>query len=577
MLARPNWIGWFTAAVAAVLVASGLTVYLVGSPSHGSVTADPALPRTDYSAPSDAVFVSPRGDDDAAGTRADPLRTLSHAVREADDGGTVVLRGGTYRESVGFVRKRLTIQPHPEERVWLKGSLLVGDWESVGKQWEHSGWQDDLCDDCYLPEIIDDDHPMAGRPQMVFLDGKPLRQVAARADVRPGTFYSGDGDVVIGDDPDGRRVEVTAYDHLLQFDGEAAAGSRLRGVGVAHYGSRQDYGARGAMVVVNAPDVRVERVTFAHSASTGLAVFQPGGKVGGSTFTGNGLVGLLANRADRLRVTGSRFAGNNAEHFAIAGQAVGAAGAKVTRTVRPYFAGNTFADNHATGWWCDLGCTDATVIHNRAIGNRGHGMHYEVSSRALIASNVLAGNGSHGVKISSSDGVDLFHNTFTDNHGGSLGLYNDPRMPSFDPYSESLGMTWLTADLVAVNNLYVQQRAGLPVVRSADYRREPKDNPAFVARTDANGYLRAGSAEPLAVLVVGDGKARRFRGLADLRAAGFERHGLVGKPPAVRFTDAYTLRAGSPGVDSGVPIPRRVADALGTDVEQHPDLGVLPR
>ncbi|MGH3432044.1 MAG: right-handed parallel beta-helix repeat-containing protein [Thermocrispum sp.] len=576
--------GWLAAAVLCVLVlAAGMIVYLTGPPSHGAVPRDPPLPRTAYPVPEGAVFASPRGTDSAAGTERDPLRTLTEAVRAADPGDTVVLRGGTYRESVGMIRKRLTIQPFPGERVWLKGSLPVREWEADGKVWQHTGWRDELCNDCYLPEIVDGDHPLAGRPQMVFLNGKPLRQVAARGQVRPGTFYAGGDVVVIGDDPSDRSVEVTAYDHLLQFDGEAAAGSRLRGVGVAHYGSNQRYGAHGAMVVVNAPDVRVERATFRYSASTGLAVFQPGVRVSDSTFTTNGLVGLQANRADRLRVTGSRFDGNNAEHFAVSGEAVGAAGAKVTRTVRPYFADNVFTGNHATGWWCDLGCTHATVIHNRAVGNSGHGMHYEVSSRALIADTVFARNGGHGLKVSSADGVRLYHNTFTENRGGSLGLYNDPRLPSFDPYSESLGLSWLTADLVAVNNLLVQQRSSLPVVRSADYRDEPRGNPAFVTRADANGYLRAGSGadgettEPLAVLVIGDGKARSFRGLADLRRAGFERHGLTGRPGAVRFAADYTLRPGSAGIDAGVRIPRDVAETLGITAERHPDLGVLAR
>jgi poly(beta-D-mannuronate) C5 epimerase len=564
-------------AVVVLLFTAGLTVYVTGTDSHGDVPADPPLARTDYPVPDSAVFVSTRGSDSASGTRSKPLRTLAAAVRVADPGDTVVLRAGTYRERVGLVRKRLTIQPYPDERVWFKGSLLVDEWERTGSAWENTGWDPDLCDDCYLPGIIDDDHPMAGSPHMAFVDGKPLRQVGSRDAVRPGTFYVGESTVVIGDDPAGRRVEVTAHDHLLQFDGPDAAGSKLRGVGVGQYGSNQNYGARGAMVVVNAPRVSVERTTFAHSASTGLAVFQPGGRVAGSTFTGNGLLGLQANRADDLRVTSSGFAGNNAERFATSGEYVGAAGAKVTRSKRPHFAGNRFTGNFATGWWCDLGCTDATVIRNVAAGNRGHGMHYEVSSRALIASNVLARNGGHGLKVSSSDHVGVYHNTFTGNRASSLGLYNDPREPSFDPYSESLGLTWLTAELVAVNNLYAQQRAGQPVVVSADHGAEPRGNPAFVARSDANAYLRDDHAEPLAVLVVGDGKTRSYRGLAALRAAGHEPHGLRARPSDARFNPDYTLRVGSPGVDAGVPIPREVARTLGVPVERHPDVGVLPR
>lgn len=570
-------------AVAVLLLAAGLTVYLIGPASGGDLLrSDPPLPRTDYPIPPGSVFVSPTGADSAAGTRSAPLRTLTAAVRAADPDDTVVLREGTYRERVGMIRKRLTIQPYPGERVWFKGSRIIRDWQPAGRQWQHTGWRPDLCDDCHHPDIVDDEHPLAGRPQMVFLDGRPLRQVGSRDAVGPGTFYADTERhaVLIGDDPDGRLVEVTADDHLLQFDGPAAAGSMLRGVGVAQYGSNQDYGARGAMVVVNAADVTVARSTFAHSASTGLAVFQPGGRVVDSTLVGNGLVGLLANRADGLRITGSRFAGNNAERFTLRGPAVGAAGAKITRTRRPYVADNRFTGNLATGWWCDLGCTDATVVRNVADGNLGHGLYYEVSSRAVLASNVLAGNRRFGVKVSSSDRVRLYHNTFTGN-GTSIGLFNDPRDPGFDGYSSSLGLRWITEELVSVNNLFVQQRAGRPVIDSADYKPDTEGNPAFVVRSDGNGYLRGSAEVPLAVLVTGDGRARGFAGLPQLRSAtGFERHGLSGRPRDVRFTDPgggdYTLRPGSAGVRRGVPMPAEAAEALGVPADRHPDIGVQP-
>lgn len=567
--------GWLVASVVVALsCVAVLVVYLDRSHSHGSTAGDPLLPRTAYPIPDDALFVSPHGDDSASGGKNTPLRTVKAAVRAAHSGQTIVLRAGTYREKVGMIGKRLTIQPYPHERVWFKGSVVVRDWEAVGEVWQHTGWRDELCNDCYLPEIIDPEYPLAGRPQMVFVDGKPLRQVAERNQVRAGTFYVGDGSVVIGDDPDGRTVEVTAYDHLLQFD-KGADGSRLRGVGVAHYGSNQRYGARGAMVTVNAPRVRVEKSTFRFSASTGLAVFQPDAQVVDSTFTGNGLVGLLANRADRLRVTDSRFDGNNAEHFATSGDAVGSAGAKVTRTDRPHFAGNIFIGNHATGWWCDLGCTNATVISNRAIDNAGHGMHYEVSSAAVIADNVLVDNARHGLKISSSDRVRLFHNLLTGDRAAALGLYNDPRLPSFDWYSEAKGLSWLTEKLVAVNNLLIQRSSGSPVIVSEDHREKPRGNPAFVTRADGNGYLRAPSGEPLAVFVEGNGKEHAFAKLADLREAGFERHGLTGAPSAVDLTDDYALKPGSLGIDAGRPIPQEIADLLGIIAEQRPNLGIL--
>lgn len=564
-------------AATAVLLAVAVIVVDVGARESRGDDRPVALPLppTHYTAPDDAVFVAPSGGDDATGGKGAPLRTLTAAVRRVPSGGTIVLRAGTYRESAGTIGKRVTIQPASGERVWFKGSRVVPRWTRTADGWEHTDWQSDLCrEDCYLPQIIDPEHPLAGKPEMVFMDGRPLRQVAKRDDVKPGTFFAdaAKSSVVIGDDPRGRTVEVTVFDHLLQFD-PGAAGSVLRGVGVAQYGSRQQYGARSAMVVVNAPDVRVARTTFAHSASTGLAVFQPGVRVTRSTMVNNGLVGLQANRADRLRVTRSTFTGNNAERFTVRGEAVGAAGAKVTRTRKAYFARNVFERNAATGWWCDLGCTDATVIRNRAVGNAGHGLFYEVSSGALIGSNLLLNNRRHGVKIAGSDGVGLYHNTFAGN-SLSLGLYNDPREPSFDAYSEDLGLSWLTADLVSVNNVFA---GGRPHVDSADYRPEPDGNPGFVRRSDGNAYLHdRGARGPLAVLVTGDGKSVRFNDLAALRRAGFDEHGVEHSRPERPFTDDHGLRPSTPGRGIAVGIPRGVANALDAPPDGYPHAGVLP-
>lgn len=474
---------------------------VTGSAEPGSHTAVAAVPPTgsafptvpDYPVPDGALFVSPAGSDDAAGTKAAPLRTLGAAIRKAPSGATVVLRAGTYREASGVVRRRITIQPYPGERVELKGSVVVDDWRPRGEAWEHRGEPGELCTaDCYLPGIIDPDHPMAGRPEMVFVDGKPLRQVAAITAVRPGTFYGDGGHVVIGTDPRGRKVEVTRYEQLLRFDGADAAGSVLRGLRIVHYGARQHYGALGAAVVVNSPRVRVEANRISWAASTGLAVYQPDAVVSGNSFNGNGLTGLQANRADDILLVGNRFKGNNAERFTLSGEAIGAAGAKVTRTPRAHVEGNRFIANYATGWWCDLGCTDATVVGNVAEDNAVHGLYYEVSSRALVAGNRIVGNRKHGVKLSSADHVKLERNTFLGNRI-SLGLYNDKRSPESDWYSSQQGLPWLTFGTEIIGNRFVQRGHGEPFIRRANYRPEGEEVPPMVSRDHGNTYRRAAS------------------------------------------------------------------------------------
>jgi parallel beta-helix repeat protein len=548
----------------------------------GTPAADLPLAGTDYPVPPGAILVSPTGKDGAPGTADQPLRSVAAAIALVAPGGTVVLRGGTYRETVGLVKKRITLQPYPGEHVWLKGSLVVTSWARADKAWRHDGWTTDLCQNCFTPEIIDPEHSLAGSPDMAFVNGKALRQVGSTGEVGPGTFFVDRAAkaLFVGDDPNGKLVEATVFDRFLQFDTNSG-GSVLRGIGVAQYGSNQDYGKRGAMVVVNAPDVTIENATFAWSASSGLAVFQPGGKVTGGAFRNNGLVGLVANRADDLRLTGNSFTANNQERFSLSGEAIGAGGAKLTRTKRPYVADNSFADNIGNGWWCDLGCTDATVIRNVARGNAVNGLYYEVSSRALIASNTMTGNAARGLKISSSDHVRVYQNTFAGN-GTTLGLYNDKRGPESDPYSKQLGISWRTDNVTLVNNLYAGTDATRPIVESADYKASPAANPAFVSSSDGNAYFRStqGNKAPLVIWVRGAGQSTEYGSLAEFsQGTGSDTRSLA--LDASPFTDPvngdYTLRPGSPCLKAGRPLPADIATALGLPPTATPDIGALKK
>ncbi|MBB5158569.1 right-handed parallel beta-helix repeat-containing protein [Saccharopolyspora phatthalungensis] len=552
-----------------------------GSDSSAAQPVAETLTTTDYPIPPGALFVATNGNDYAPGDQARPLRSLGEAVRRAQPGATIVLREGTYRETVGIIDKKLSIQPFPHERVWLKGSRVVSQWVRDGKAWRHDGWDVPLCRTCFMPEIIDPAYPQAGLPDMAFVDGRPLRQVGDRRSVTVGTFYVDVGrkQLLIGEDPTGRLVEATEFDWLLQFDGAGAAGSSLRGIGIAHYGSIQKYGQRGAMVVVNAPAVTLEHNTFAASASTGAAIFQPDANVTHNRFLDNGLVGLVANRADGLKLSANTFARNNNEHFSLTGEAIGAAGAKVTRTKRAWVSDNTFADNIGTGWWCDLGCTDAVVVRNIARGNVVNGLYYEVSARALIASNIVVGNGGRGIKISSSDHVRLVHNTLIDN-GLAIGLYNDKRSPHSDRYSEEQGLSWVTSNTELLNNFLIRQHDAEPFMEAEDHKPYPQPIAPFISASDGNAYLREAGSAPLGTWSLGAGNIVTIFTLPRLRErTGQDLHSLAGAPSPAPFRDPgrgdYSLRESATGFRAGRPLPRDVARIVGVNPNDHPNIGVL--
>jgi poly(beta-D-mannuronate) C5 epimerase len=574
--------------VAACVVAGGASVYRAVDAARqeprGPVVASETPPTTRYPLPDRSLVVAPDGRDGDPGTLARPLRTVAAAVDHAPPGTTIVLRSGTYREKLGRLHKRLTVQPYPGERVWFKGSVMVGGWRRDGRGWRHDHWSPDLCRTCFLPSIIDPAAALAGQPDMVFVDGVSLPQVATQRELRPGTFRVDTRAHVLwlGSDPTGHSVEATAFDRLVQLD-PGAEGSVLQGLGVAQYGSNQDYGRRGAMVVVNADDVVIRDSVFVSSASTGLAVYSADVVVQHSVFSHNGLAGLVGNHADRLRLVGNTAAGNNVERFAITGDAVGAAGVKLAHTRNAYVADNVFRGNYGSGWWCDLGCTDAVVVRNVAEGNAVNGLHYEVSSRALIASNVLRGNRKRGLKISGSDRVRVWSNTFIGN-AVALGIYGDPRDVSFDPYSAALGQPWRPVGLQVVNNVFASgDGSDQPYLETADQQPHRTTADQMLARADGNVYVRGRNGLPTTFVSWwrGPAKVSDYRSVSDLAAGtGRELHGseAVGAPDELFRGLArgdYTLLPGAPGARAGLPLPRDVAVATGATAADRPDAGVV--
>lgn len=74
------------------------------------------------------VFIATNGDDAADGSEKTPLRTINHALRRAEAGQTIYLRGGTYFESVycavaGTADAPITLRSFPGERVIIDGGI----------------------------------------------------------------------------------------------------------------------------------------------------------------------------------------------------------------------------------------------------------------------------------------------------------------------------------------------------------------------------------------------------------------------------------------------------------------------
>ncbi|MEW9548165.1 nitrous oxide reductase family maturation protein NosD [Nonomuraea sp. NPDC050783] len=407
---------------------------------------------TDYPIPAGAVFVSPGGSDTAAGTEAQPLRTLAAGIARISSGGTVVMRAGNYRESIAGVNKRITVQPYPHEKVWIKGTDVVSGWTADGAAWRTTTWRSPFCQDCYPAQAINPAYPLAGKPDQAFRDGRPLRQVATRAEVGAGTFYVDPSSKVlyVGDDPAGATMELSTRWRAMLLNA-GAAGSVIRGLGFSEYSPHWNEDQL-AMLVDAAPNSVIENNVFVRSATRALGIYAAGIRVEGNTVDDNGGSGGAVNRADGAVFRGNTFDRNNNQHFAVTtcGSYCTMAGMKVAHTKDVVVEQNSFAGNDGTGFWCDLGCTNGQITGNTVTGNTNNGIFWEVSSVATIQGNTISGN-TRGVKIAGSDRTTVTGNTFTGN-ATHLGVYDDARLPSSDSYSAGLGLTWDTAQTVLTGN-----------------------------------------------------------------------------------------------------------------------------
>ncbi len=535
----------------------------------------PTIKQTAYPVPPGAYFVAGTGSDSAPGTEAAPFETIGHAIDVAPPNSTIVIRGGTYREPESQFFKPLTLQPYPQEQVWLKGSLVVTGWVADGPRWRKDGWTWEFDQNSYPPDATEPGFPHAGKPDMVFVDGDPLAQVGSVGEVGSGEFFVdyGADRLYIGSNPAGRLVEAAAHPRALRAN-TGAAGTVIRGLGVMHYaGGRYE----GALQCDNSATL-FENNTVAWNAGKGTAIYNStGAAVRGNTFLYNGQMGLAAWRADGLIVEQNRFAANNQERFIQGGDVAEAAGSKLTEIEVLVVRDNIFEENLATGLWLDVSILDATVAGNVARNNARIGLFFEISSSAVIASNVCTGNGT-GILVSNAADVDVYNNTLVGN-AEHLAVIDDSRVNG-DPL-----ITYVTDDVVIKNNILSDGDGGQEAfVFARDYNSSPiKDADDMIDAMDHNAYHRSVAAVPASLFEWWRGTTRLL--FSDLDAF---RQSTGEEPDGQEFDDVvpdpffvdvaagnYRLRTTSLAIGAGDALPQGVADAIGVATGGAVDLGAF--
>lgn len=542
----------------------------------------PTIVATNYPIPAGAYFVSLAGRDTNPGTQAAPFRTVTRAVAAAAPGSTIVMRAGTYREQVPGFSKKLTFQPYPYEKVWMKGSLVTTGWVADGPRWRLNNWTTEFCRTCIDNRAVSPGYSMARWPDMVFVNGRPLRQVDTLTKVVGDTFYVNyvANTIHIGVTPVGRLVEASRFTMALNAF-TTSAGTVIRGLGFAQYAPYLN-ATQNAMVRVNAKNFTIENNTFAFSANGGLSLYDSEDTtVRGNTFLYNGASGVGGFRAHRLTLAGNRIAYSNQERLA-AGWAV--AGTKLATVRGATIADNVIEGTRAKAFWCDMSCYDFKIVRNLLRDNEQHGLQYELSSKAIVAGNVIVGHPTYGIRLDGANDVKIYNNTLARNWVNVSLTDNswNNRLAS----EIALGITWITGDVVAYNNIFSDTAgSGNSLVTARDLTTAMLFKPAstMLAAGDNNAYYRANPARP-GVLVEwwqSPVAPAAYATLAAFRAAtGREANGVAVDGGANPFfvnaaANDYRLRAGSPASGSGRPLPADVAAAVGSPAGVAVNLGAF--
>ena len=415
--------------------------------------------------PAGALFVANRGSDSAVGTSVAPLKTISRAISTAGNGATIVVRSGTYHESLTIPSgKTLHIRSYPGETVWLDGSRAISGFAPSGTNYVLGGWTAKFDSSPTYTRgagdntteswgFVNPKYPMAAHPDQLWIGGVPQQQVGSEAALAPGKFFVDEANkrLYVGSNPIGKSVSASALVKALSIRSD---NSSVDGINVRKYSpSVPDMGA----VTAEKPGIQVKNLTIEDSATTGINISAINNAVRNVTIRRSGMLGMNAVYADGLEVDAVISTQNNTENF---NSSPVSGGIKVVRSRGIDVANSILSFNSGPGLWIDESVYDSTISGNDLIANSGHGLSLEISSRAMVVNNRILENGGNGIKLNNTGDVKIWNNTISgknrtinavqDNRRGSN--KSDPGHDPRQPFPDTT-MPWIIRNVSISNNV----------------------------------------------------------------------------------------------------------------------------
>lgn len=549
-------------------------------PPPPATPTPPAAPIT--SLPPNSILVASNGNDNGNGSASQPVRSIARAIQLAPNNGNVVLRAGSYHESITIPsNKKLTISAYRGEagQVWLDGSVIISSWTKSGNHWISSNWTTKFDSSPTFTRgandgntanwtFINPSFPMAAHPDQVWVNGRALQQVATKNQVTSGKFFHDEknNQIVIGTNPAGAEVRVGKLQQAIRI---ASNGSTVRDIGVRRFSpSVPDM---GAVIIDHVSNVTLENMVVTDSATIGVGVYGPNAVLRNVTVTNSGMLGLMGTKSDNLLIEGVKVNNNNTEHF---NSSPVAGGAKFGRLRGITVRNSTFENNDGTGLWLDESVYNAKVLSSRFRNNAGHGISLEISHQAIVLNNLVLDNRRFGLKVNNTAAVRVWNNTFSGN-GRSINLVQDDRRPNTDPGFDNrqpaVPMTWMNGPAEFANNVMANQHStggsgGNCLLCVEDYSaKHPKRSAEEMqVTTRSNVYHRPNASTPNWIVVWsrGAGNPSVFTTLAPFQALGQEPNAqLVVGTSVVNESGAPT--SAMPNAQHATALPSDLAGLIG--------------
>ncbi len=563
--------------------------------------------RQTYELPADASrahYAAPNGDSQSEGATVESPTTIESAIRRAQTGDVIVLRGGTYRTGGLLFNQGITIQPYEDESPILNGCRVATDWERVNGGLWRTKWE------TLFPASPENwwnrKENIARTPlylfnnDMVFSGDRLLRPVAWAGEVDQDSYWIDydKGFVYIGTDPSSTTIEITAHDGALKrttarTHGKDSDGKpvHLRGIVLTRYA------ARAIEIAGTNPNGIAQESEFGHAVPDSViehCTISFCSRVAGY-FRGNGLQirhclisdtcteGIFLLSSSDVLFERNIITRVNSENIT----GVYPAAIKIyNQCHRVTVRDNLITENpNCNGVWYDVGTRDGVFVNN-IVRNTDNALFFEISHGIRCVGNVFV-DCPTGVKILNSRDARIYHNTFVDS---GVTISRDGRNAANDGFGWHASTGPEIADRAGhevVSNLLVASRSfGRPlVVVDQAESLQGRISTSQTSVVDRNVYVfRSGAPSSPAIRFrppLRDEGGPLFDSAADFNAAfpDFATHSQTltnQQDPLFRAPHANDFGLVEELVRTRNNIPPEILSAAGWDSTSAPSVGATP-